>query len=104
MTTLMEFALIPLDKGDSFSSYVVKTLEIVDESGLDYVLTPMGTIVEGEWNDLQSLLTRCFRALEAASDRISLSLKIDHRAEKSGRIQGKVRSVVEKAGRHLKTF
>ena len=104
MTTLMEFSLIPLDKGDSYSTYVAETLRLVDASGLDYVLTPMGTVVEGEWDDLQALLTRCFRALEVQAGRISLSVKIDHRAGKSGRLRGKVRSVAAKAGAPLKTI
>ncbi len=45
--TLMEFSMIPLDKGASFSEYVARILKIVDESGLDYQLNPMGTVVEG---------------------------------------------------------
>lgn len=103
MTTLMEFSLIPLDKGDSFSAYVSETLKLVDVSGLDYVLTPMGTVVEGEWDALQALLTRCFRALEASSGRVSLSVKFDHRAGRAGRLRGKVASVEAKAGRKLRT-
>ncbi len=62
--TLMEFSMIPLDKGSSFSPYVAELLNLVHESGLDYRLTAMGTVVEGEWDDLLSLLTKCFRALE----------------------------------------
>lgn len=103
MTTLMEFSLVPLDKGDSFSAHVSQTLRIVDDSGLDYVLTPMGTVVEGEWEELLALLTRCFRALEATSGRVSLSARFDHRAGRAGRLAGKVRSVEEKAGRKLRT-
>ena len=103
MTVLMEFSLIPLDKGASFSSHVAETLEIVDASGLEYRLTPMGTIVEGEWAQLQRLLDACFRALAAQSGRVSLQVRYDHRAGKSGRLAGKVASVVAKAGRPLKT-
>ena len=62
--TLMEFTMIPLDKGDSFSEYVAGILDIVDESGLDYRLNPMGTVVEGEWDDLIALLDTCFKSLE----------------------------------------
>jgi len=76
---------------------------VVAESGLDYQLTPMGTIVEGEWDDLWSLLSRCFRALEKDSDRISLQAKFDYRKGPGGRISSKVRSVQQKAGRALKT-
>ena len=46
--TLMEFSIIPLDKGDSMGTYVARVLSVVDESGLDYRLNPMGTVVEGE--------------------------------------------------------
>ena len=101
--TLMEFSMIPLDKGSSFSAYVAEILSIVDRSGLDYLLTPMGTVVEGEWEELLSLLTLCFRSLEKKSDRISLQVKFDHRKGLGARMESKVRSVQEKAGADLKT-
>lgn len=101
--TLMEFSMIPLDKGASFSKYVAGTLDIVDASGLDYVLTPMGTVVEGDFGELMSLLDRCFKNLEKQSDRISLSVKFDHRRGKSGRLKGKIKSVEQQLGRGLKT-
>ena len=75
--TLVEFSMVPLDKGASFSSYVARLLSIIDESGLDYRLTAMGTIVEGEWDDIVGLLTRCFRELEKDSTRIALHAKFD---------------------------
>jgi uncharacterized protein (TIGR00106 family) len=101
--TLMEFTMIPLDKGESFSKYVARTLDIVDNSGLDYQLTPMGTVVEGEWADLLALLDKSFRSLEEISDRISLSVKFDHRKGYQGRLKGKIESVENKLGRALKS-
>lgn len=100
--TLMEFSMIPLDKGSSFSRYVADILKIVDESGLDYRLNPMGTVVEGDWNDLLTLLTRCFRSLEKESERISLQVKFDHRKGVSGALESKIQSVKKKAGRSVK--
>lgn len=101
--TLMEFSMIPLDKGSSFSRYVAGILTIVDESGLAYRLNPMGTVVEGDWDDLLALLTRCLRALEKDSDRISLQVKFDHRKGVSGALESKIKSVETKAGRSFKT-
>jgi uncharacterized protein (TIGR00106 family) len=100
--TLMEFSLIPLDKGPSFSRYVARTLALVEESGLDYRLNPMGTVVEGEWQELLDLLTRCFEALARESDRISLQVKFDHRKGVSGALESKISSVEEKAGRSFR--
>jgi uncharacterized protein (TIGR00106 family) len=100
--TLMEFSLIPLDKGASFSTYVAGTLAIVDKSGLDYRLNPMGTVVEGEWDELMSLLTDCFQALEKESDRISLQVKFDYRKGVSNALEKKIKSVEAKAGTSFK--
>ncbi len=98
----MDFSMIPLDKGSSFSRYVAGVLTLVEESGLDYRINPMGTVVEGEWDDLLALLTRSFRALEKVSDRISLQVKFDYRKGVSGALDSKIRSVEEKAGRSFK--
>ncbi len=95
--------MIPLDKGASFSPYVARTLAIVEESGLDYRLNPMGTVVEGEWQELLALLSRCFQALSAESDRISLQVKFDHRKGVTGALDTKIGSVEEKAGRSFRT-
>ena len=104
MTTLMELTMIPLDKGSSFSKHVAGTLDIIDSSGLDYVLTPMGTIIEGEWSELLSLLDKCFLNLDKESDRISISTKFDHRKGRDNRLRGKTKSVEDKLGRSLKTI
>lgn len=101
--TLMEFSIIPLDKGASMGTYVARVLSVVDESGLDYRLNPMGTVVEGEWDELLELLTRCFRVLEKESDRISIQVKFDYRKGISGALESKISSVEAKAGRSFKT-
>ncbi len=101
--TLMELTMIPLDKGESFSKYVAQSLDIIDSSGLDYILTPMGTVIEGEWDDLLGVLDRCFQNFEKQSDRISVNVKFDYRKGKTGRIKGKTMSVEQKLGRSLKT-
>ena len=98
----MEFSLIPLDKGTSLSQYVARVLTVVDESGLDYRLNPMGTVVEGEWEDLITLLARCFHTIQEDSDRISIQAKFDYRKGVSGALTAKIRSVEAKAGRSFR--
>lgn len=101
--TLMEFSIIPLDKGSSFSQYLVPVLERIDASGLPYRLNPMGTVVEGEWEDLLALLTACFRTLEKDSGRISVSVKFDHRKGVSNALDDKIKSMETKAGKSFRT-
>lgn len=98
---LLEFAMSPLDKGVSLSSYVARSLDIIDKSGLPYQLTPMGTIIEGEWEEVMAVVTACYKRMSQDCDRISTSMRIDYRAGKSGRLKSKVQAVESKLGRAL---
>lgn len=100
---LLEFSMSPLDKGVSLSPYVARSLDIIDKSGLPYQLTPMGTIVEGEWDEVMALVTACYKRMSEDCERISTSMRIDYRAGKSGRLKSKIRSIEGKLGRTLST-
>jgi len=100
---LLEFSMSPFDKGESLSEYVARSLDIIDKSGLPYQLTPMGTIVEGEWEQVMALVTACFQTMSQDCNRISTSIKIDYRAGKGGRLKSKIGSVESKLGRRLST-
>jgi uncharacterized protein (TIGR00106 family) len=100
---LLEFSMSPFDKGDSLSQYVARSVDIIDKSGLPYQLTPMGTIVEGEWDEVMALVTACFQRMGQDCNRISTSIKIDYRAGKSGRLKSKIHSIESKLGRALST-
>jgi len=96
MSVIIEFSIFPLDKGVSLSPYVARALKMIQDSGLPYELNPMGTCVEGEWNDVMALVDRCFQTLEQDCNRINLSLKADYRKGPAGRLKGKVESVKAK--------
>ncbi|MBS3816548.1 MAG: MTH1187 family thiamine-binding protein [Candidatus Thermoplasmatota archaeon] len=99
---LAEFSIVPLDKGVSLSKYVSKILDKVDKSGLEYQLTPMGTIVEGEWDEVMDLIKRCHGEMKEHSDRVETKISIDDRKGAENRITGKIKSVEETLGRELK--
>lgn len=100
---LLEFSVSPLGKGESVSQYVARSLEIIDASGLDYRLHAMGTIVEGELDQVLDVMRRCIEAMATDCDRVSCSAKLDFRRGHSGRLESKVASVQHKVGRPLKT-
>ena len=100
---LLEFSMSPFDKGESLGEYVARSVDIIDKSGLPYQLTPMGTIVEGEWDEVMALVTACFQTMNQDCNRISTSIKIDYRAGKGGRLKSKIGSVEGKLGRKLST-
>ncbi len=100
---LLEFSMSPMGKGESVAAYVARCLEIVDASGVDYELHAMGTILEGEWNQVMDVVNRCFEALREDCDRITCTMKIDYRKGPGGRLQSKVRHVQQLVARPLKT-
>jgi uncharacterized protein (TIGR00106 family) len=100
---LLEFSMSPLDKGESVGDYVARSLKIIDESGIDYRLNPMGTVLEGEWDEVFNVVKKCYEAMSKDCNRISTTIKVDYRKGKSGRLQGKIGSVEKKLGKKLKT-
>ena len=99
---LLEFSMTPLGKGESVSSYVARSLEIVEASGLDYRLHAMGTILEGEWDDVIAVVGDCLDAMSERAERITCTMKLDYRKGAVGRLSGKVASVERRLGRELK--
>jgi len=100
---LLEFAMAPGGKGESVSEYVARILDVIDRSGLPYQLTPMGTILEGDWDAVMAVVTACFKALEPDCTRIGLNLKVDYRAGPGGRLKAKTEKIEQRLGRKLST-
>src|SRR3982751_1104662 len=96
---LAELSIWPMDKGESVGAYVARALEVIDKSGLDYRLGPMGTTIEGDWDPGMAVVSQCFLELASDCNRISCSLKIDYRKDHSGRLDAKVASMEEQIGR-----
>ncbi|HIQ20051.1 MAG TPA: MTH1187 family thiamine-binding protein [Planctomycetes bacterium] len=99
---VLEFSIFPLDKGESLSEYVAHSLDIVDSSGLDYQCHAMGTILEGEYDQVMDVVKRCFERMAADCRRIECSIKFDYRQGYQGRLKGKVARVEERLGRPVR--
>lgn len=103
MSVLLEFSMSPFDKGESLSEYVARSLDIIDKSGVPYRLTPMGTVLEGEWDEVMAVVTACHERMRQDCVRISTSIRIDYRAGKSRRLESKIDAIESRLGRSLST-
>lgn len=101
MAMLLEFSMFPLGKGESVSEYVARSLDIIDKSGLDYRMNSMGTVVEGEIDELMALVKQCFERMSQDCNRVECTMKFDWRRGATGRLTGKVESVEKRLGRKL---
>ena len=100
---LLEFSMSPMGKGESVGKYVARSLAIVDQSGVDYRLNPMGTVLEGEWDEVFGVVKRCYERMKQDCNRISCSIKVDYRKGAKGQLNAKMASVEKRLGRKLKT-
>ncbi len=99
---MAEFAVVPIGEGESVSSHVADCVRIVDGSGLDYLLTPMGTIVEGEFDEVMSVISACHKKVAGTCARVDTNIRIDDRKGVDHAIRSKTESVERKMGKRLK--
>lgn len=83
------------------SQAVSEILRIVDESGLPYEFHSMGTVVEGNWDEVMRLIAVCHRKLLETNPRVSTQIRIDDCPGRTGRLRGKVQSVEAVLGKKL---
>ncbi len=98
---LLEFSMSPMDKGESVSPYVSRSLDIISNSGVPYRLNPMGTVLEGEWDEVMEVVKKCYEKMSSDCNRITCAIKIDYRKGKTGRLESKMASVEKKLGKEL---
>jgi len=94
MSVILEFAMFPTDKGESVSPQVSRIIKMIRESGVNYQLTPMGTVIETEtMAEALAIVQKSYDVLEPDCDRIYSSLNFDIRKGKSDRMTQKINSV-----------
>lgn len=98
---LLEFSLFPIGKGQSVGRYVARSLDLIDKSGVPYELHSMGTILEGEWDEVFAVVRKCYERMRKDCPRLALTLKVDYRRGARGRLKSKVASVERRVGRKL---
>jgi len=98
----MEFSIIPIGIGSSLGANIAEVLKIIDASGLPYKVNPMGTVVEGEWDEIMKLIKKCHKTVMKSGERVVTTISIDDRKGKPNRIEGKVRSIEKRIGKSLK--
>lgn len=99
---LAELSVFPLDKAkEGLSRYVAESIKIIEESGLEFEVHAMGTLIEGPSDKVFEVIRACHENMTRHSDRVMTTVKIDDRKGAVGRIKGKVQSVEEKLGREV---
>ncbi|MBI1991897.1 MAG: MTH1187 family thiamine-binding protein [Candidatus Omnitrophica bacterium] len=102
---LAELEIVPIGTNSaSLSAHLAEVARLIDQSGLDYRVGPMGTVVEGDWDRIMLVAKQCHHALLQVADRVMTTIRIDDRTDKPGlgRIVQKVQSLEARLGKPLK--
>jgi uncharacterized protein (TIGR00106 family) len=87
------FSITPLGAGDSVGVLVAEAVRLVRASGLPNETNAMFTNVEGEWDEVMSVIKACVDKISEAAPRVSLVIKVDHRPGVTGAMQAKVDAI-----------
>jgi len=95
---MVQVSILPVSEDAHLSERISKAIKIIHDSGLEYKLTPMATLILGEWHEVMAVVKKCHEAVAEDCDRVITQIKIDDVKEGSLSFDGKISAVEEKAG------
>ena len=99
MSVLVNFAMFPTDKGTSVSKYVSQIIKMIKNSGFEYQLSSMATIIETDtFPEALLIVEKAYAILEPHSERVYCSATFDIKKSNKGRITEKIKSIEDKIG------
>ena len=69
------FSVTPIGVGESVGELVAEAVKVVRDSGLPSYTNAMFTNVEGEWEEVMTLLKQCVDAVAGEAPRVSIVVK-----------------------------
>lgn len=99
---LVELSINPLGRGAHISADLGAILKLIDDSGLRYVLTPFGTCIEGDWDEVIPLVKRCHDQARKLSSHVMTTVRIEDEQGATDKLSENIASVERAAGRELR--
>lgn len=96
---IAEVSIVPIGTGGtSLSSYVAGCLAALEKNKtVKHLLTPMGTIIEGQLGDVLKVIMKMHEVpFASGAARVVTTIKIDDRRDKKAHMEHKVKSVLAK--------
>ena len=90
---LVAFSVTPIGVGEDVGAYVADAVRVVRESGLPNRTDAMFTTLEGDWDEVMSVVKQAVDAVAAKAPRVSVVLKADIRPGVTGALTAKMDSL-----------
>ena len=97
MKVIADLCVVPVGVGVSMSKYVSACTKMLDAAGLKTNLHAYGTNIEGEWDEVLQAIKKCHEVVHAmGAPRITTTIRLGTRIDRTQSMEDKVRSVQEK--------
>jgi uncharacterized protein (TIGR00106 family) len=93
----------PVGTGEETKELLAKAIKIVDKSELDYQLTSMGVIIEGDWEEVMVLIRKCHDEIRSFAERVVTNIAVDDRKDMQNRLRSNALEIEYAVGGPLKT-
>ena len=94
---LLQLTMVPIGEGVSVGKYVAEIQKKLEKEGANFRLNDMGTVIEGEVQDLLQLLTKIYETpFQQGAVRVVTHIVIDDRRDKKIHIGDKILSVTQR--------
>jgi uncharacterized protein (TIGR00106 family) len=98
---LVELSVNPLGRGTHLSQDLGELLKLVAASGVSYALTPFGTCLEGEWDQIMPIVKQCHDKARSMSSHVFTTIRIEDEEGATNKIQENIASVERAVGHAL---
>lgn len=95
---LVELSVIPLGRDTHLSDRIAEVIDIIHASDLPYQLTPAGTCIEGEWDEIMPVVRECHEKVRERSPHVITTIKIEDEEGAEDQLRSNIRSVEKKTG------
>lgn len=90
---LVAFSVTPIGAGEDVGELVAEAVRVVRASGLPNRTDAMFTTIEGEWDEVMTVVRQAVDAVAEQAPRVSLVLKADLREGVTGALDAKVETI-----------
>jgi uncharacterized protein (TIGR00106 family) len=98
---LVEFGIHPTDTAH-MSGEIARIVEVLENSGIEYRLGPMGTAVEGDWDQVMAAIRKCHKVATENHTRVITTIMIDDQKDQPHHLDEMVLAVERHLGRPTK--
>ncbi len=100
---LAQVSFVPVGTGEELKELLAGTAKIIASSELHYQLTSMGTIIEGEWDEIMALVKKCHDEVAGLAQRVVTNVTIDDRQGLTNRLKNNALEIEYAVGDSLQT-